>query len=215
MYSPIHRTNSILNCTGITIYGNGNTINGSKNTIYGDYNSINGNCNSVDGDDNAIHGTGNTVKGNNNVVQGNSNTVNGKGNSVIGQGNVSNGTFQVPQNGYSLVNIQNVNGVINSFNTNSIGSVGDGAVTYVAQFNKPSLSNIKKVPDEMKDEPQSVSNGEKECLICFERSIKTVIVDCGHSVYCVSCSREHASKDNATCPVCRKVITQVIRVFNQ
>lgn len=75
-------------------------------------------------------------------------------------------------------------------------------------------TKIVKVPDEMKDEPPS-QEGEKECIVCLERSIKTVIVDCGHSVYCISCAREHASKDGTTCPVCRKGITQVIRVFNQ
>jgi hypothetical protein len=65
------------------------------------------------------------------------------------------------------------------------------------------------IPDAMVDEPLMNEN-EKECVICLERSAKTAIVDCGHQCLCVTCARESNSE---TCPMCRAVITHIIRLY--
>lgn len=54
------------------------------------------------------------------------------------------------------------------------------------------------------------NENEKECVICLERSAKTAIVDCGHQCLCVTCAR---SLKDTTCPMCRIVITHIIRLY--
>lgn len=68
-----------------------------------------------------------------------------------------------------------------------------------------------KLPDAMPNEPL-LQEGEKECVICVERGIKTVITDCGHAVYCVTCARATV-KQGTLCPLCRTAVTGVIRVY--
>jgi hypothetical protein len=53
-------------------------------------------------------------------------------------------------------------------------------------------------------------NEEDLCKICFSRNIVTACVPCGHSVMCVTCSRELNEKNG--CPLCRSEITQILRI---
>ena len=68
-----------------------------------------------------------------------------------------------------------------------------------------------KLPNAMPNEPP-VKDGEKECTICMTRSIKTIIVDCGHPIYCITCARD-CVRQGTTCPVCRTPVTHVIRQY--
>jgi len=47
------------------------------------------------------------------------------------------------------------------------------------------------------------------CKICFERPIETCILRCGHLALCSKCSvgLRH-------CPICRKVITEIVRIYH-
>lgn len=67
------------------------------------------------------------------------------------------------------------------------------------------------LPQAMHDEP-AVKQDEKPCIICEERSIKTTLVECGHQVYCVTCSLA-CVKQGTLCPVCRTPIAKVIRIY--
>jgi len=49
---------------------------------------------------------------------------------------------------------------------------------------------------------------EGMCKVCFEVEVETVLGPCGHEIVCSKCA---AKLDK--CPVCRKVITRVIRVY--
>ncbi len=68
-----------------------------------------------------------------------------------------------------------------------------------------------KLPEAMINEPD-VGPGEKTCIICYERSIKTTITDCGHQIYCVSCTHSTV-KQGTLCPICRVPITKIIRIY--
>ena len=50
------------------------------------------------------------------------------------------------------------------------------------------------------------------CVVCMEKPISTVFLDCGHMLCCEICSGRTKSK-NGTCPVCRKAIRRVKNVF--
>jgi len=47
------------------------------------------------------------------------------------------------------------------------------------------------------------------CKICFEKTIDSVIVDCGHSVICMDCSKLGLK----VCPVCRQPVIKIIKLF--
>jgi hypothetical protein len=47
-----------------------------------------------------------------------------------------------------------------------------------------------------------------ECVICLDNVPQVTFIDCGHACTCVSCALLWLT-NNDTCPVCRKVVTQV------
>jgi hypothetical protein len=51
---------------------------------------------------------------------------------------------------------------------------------------------------------------DKMCRVCFDRVADTVMVPCGHSVVCDSCS----STVGGICPLCRKPIQQIVKTYN-
>jgi len=59
---------------------------------------------------------------------------------------------------------------------------------------------------------ESLRNRSEEdtdtCKICFEKTIDSVILECGHSAICMECS-----KGLRTCPICRQPILRIVKVF--
>ena len=55
------------------------------------------------------------------------------------------------------------------------------------------------------------SDSKKECVICMENPIDSVITTCGHSAVCLSCGA-HITQ----CPICRNPFTpqQIIKLYN-
>ena len=51
---------------------------------------------------------------------------------------------------------------------------------------------------------------EALCQICYEGEIDAVFYTCGHMVACLTCAR---MMQNQPCPVCRKDVRDVIRVY--
>ncbi|CDW74967.1 copine viii [Stylonychia lemnae] len=52
-------------------------------------------------------------------------------------------------------------------------------------------------------------SAQDECKICFSNKNNTVLVPCGHKCVCFECS----SKIKNICPICRKNVAQVVKVF--
>lgn len=68
-------------------------------------------------------------------------------------------------------------------------------------------TEIKKFSDELAD-----TTNENDCAICMDNQRNSVLRPCNHMVTCYSCSLVlHNRQDN--CPVCREVITDVIKIF--
>jgi len=64
-------------------------------------------------------------------------------------------------------------------------------------------------PDVEAQQPPATA-GPPECAICMDSAAATVFVPCGHMAACVECGERLAKKP---CPVCRKKIKKVQRVF--
>jgi hypothetical protein len=68
-----------------------------------------------------------------------------------------------------------------------------------------------------KEEDEDVDENLEEnlkCILCCERKINSVIIDCGHSKLCITCSRKILFEFNRACPVCRKEIKKgIIKIY--
>lgn len=51
-------------------------------------------------------------------------------------------------------------------------------------------------------------NEERVCRICWEEKVEMAFVDCGHVVACLACARQVRD-----CPVCRRTVKQVVKLF--
>ena len=53
------------------------------------------------------------------------------------------------------------------------------------------------------------------CCICLTNAIQTVILECAHSVLCLTCSRRFLEVPEAErkCPKCRAPMTKIKRIF--
>ena len=83
-------------------------------------------------------------------------------------------------------------------------------IELIRQMSLLTMKQKISLPEEEINELDT-KEGEKECIICNERCVKTVIVDCGHSILCVTCSR--TLKDKPQCPLCRVEITKIIKIY--
>ncbi|MBN3282537.1 NEU1B ligase, partial [Polyodon spathula] len=59
--------------------------------------------------------------------------------------------------------------------------------------------------------PPSSKNGE--CTVCFDQEVDTVIYTCGHMCLCNACGLKLKKQINACCPICRRPIKDVIKIY--
>ncbi|XP_076912085.1 MND1-interacting protein 1-like [Bidens hawaiensis] len=81
--------------------------------------------------------------------------------------------------------------------------------------NKPqsTIARMLNELDSLDDFDEKESGVDRECIICLKDEVSVVFLPCAHQVVCASCNEEYANKGKSTCPVCREVIDQRIRVF--
>ncbi|XP_005992563.1 E3 ubiquitin-protein ligase NEURL1B isoform X2 [Latimeria chalumnae] len=94
-----------------------------------------------------------------------------------------------------------------AFSVNRSSSASESSlVTAPSSPLNPPLSPLFLPP-----EPQSNKNGE--CTVCFDSEVDTVIYTCGHMCLCNSCGLKLKKQSNACCPICRRVIKDVIKIY--
>ncbi|XP_028906352.2 E3 ubiquitin-protein ligase NEURL1B isoform X1 [Ornithorhynchus anatinus] len=59
--------------------------------------------------------------------------------------------------------------------------------------------------------PGSGSSGE--CTVCFDSEVDTVIYTCGHMCLCHTCGLKLQKQISACCPICRRLIKDVIKIY--
>ncbi|KAM0827116.1 hypothetical protein ACQ4PT_068408 [Festuca glaucescens] len=62
------------------------------------------------------------------------------------------------------------------------------------------------------DAPGEMGDGQL-CVICFKNRRNAAFVPCGHLVCCCNCAKRVELKDEPSCPVCRRDIQYVLRVY--
>lgn len=71
---------------------------------------------------------------------------------------------------------------------------------------------IQKLPIPIPNEPPA-GRGEPVCVVCADRSVKTVLDPCGHSYMCVSCANDPQLTPN--CAICRQEWIKILRTHCQ
>ena len=73
-------------------------------------------------------------------------------------------------------------------------------------------SSIVLVRSDSQTDPTAKSNSTLVCIICMDRSRDALIRPCNHMVVCYACATLLLQR-RETCPICRKKIDDVIRVY--
>ncbi|CAI8606264.1 unnamed protein product [Vicia faba] len=55
---------------------------------------------------------------------------------------------------------------------------------------------------------------EKLCIICYDEQRNCFFVPCGHCATCYDCAQRIVNGDSKVCPVCRRLLHRVRRLFN-
>lgn len=57
------------------------------------------------------------------------------------------------------------------------------------------------------------SEEKKECVICCDSTVNTVVYTCGHACMCYECSKQIMRDRRPCCPICRARVKDIIRVY--
>ncbi|CAL8101628.1 unnamed protein product [Prunus armeniaca] len=55
---------------------------------------------------------------------------------------------------------------------------------------------------------------EKLCIICYDEQRNSFFVPCGHCATCYDCAQRIMDGENKVCPICRRLIHKVKKLFN-
>ncbi|KAJ8308799.1 hypothetical protein KUTeg_014311 [Tegillarca granosa] len=77
----------------------------------------------------------------------------------------------------------------------------------------PTLSHKGNIAPSKEDTKANPMKTDQECAICMDRIRDCLLCPCHHMVTCYDCSKMlHNRRDG--CPICRKDITEIIRVYH-
>ncbi|XP_012620952.3 E3 ubiquitin-protein ligase NEURL1B isoform X1 [Microcebus murinus] len=94
-----------------------------------------------------------------------------------------------------------------TFSVNQSSSASESSlVTAPSSPLSPPVSPVFSPP-----EPADSKNGE--CTVCFDGEVDTVIYTCGHMCLCFNCGLRLRRQARACCPICRRPIKDVIKIY--
>uniref|UniRef100_A0A8C4Q4N1 RING-type E3 ubiquitin transferase n=1 Tax=Eptatretus burgeri TaxID=7764 RepID=A0A8C4Q4N1_EPTBU len=74
--------------------------------------------------------------------------------------------------------------------------------------------SLLPLPPPTQRSEETVALGNRgECTICFERLADSVIYTCGHMCLCFECGERLRRQIHPACPICRRVIKDIIRTY--
>lgn len=77
----------------------------------------------------------------------------------------------------------------------------------------PALSHRGNVAPAQDTDEVSLPENDKDCAICMDRQRDCLLCPCHHMVTCAECSKSLLNRRDG-CPICRKEITEIIRVYH-
>jgi hypothetical protein len=83
-----------------------------------------------------------------------------------------------------------------------------GQLHFLAQSISQSMTN--RTPPVVASASQQLARSkEHDCVVCMERSINTVLLECGHRAVCTECAPQLHD-----CPICRSRILRIVRIYD-
>jgi hypothetical protein len=232
MHNHVVGNNNEIDGHNNKITGNNNRVKGSGTELAGNNNEINGATAIVRGNNNTlILANGSEVTGNENLIQGNTTNVRGNHNTVVGDHASVTGSHNIIMGRFCMT-IGPDNEVVAG--NDAVAEQPPAPYVYtpphspppppprltfasgLAQRYGPSASSQFKPKCEVppaEDEKSAVAGKEKECLICYDRAVNVVFINCGHLVSCLTCARRLTLEGKCQCPVCNQPISRVVKVF--
>ncbi|CAJ2675374.1 unnamed protein product [Trifolium pratense] len=104
-------------------------------------------------------------------------------------------------------------------NHNEVEAQGVTETQPLMQTN-PTSYGTYKFHDKKEEESDASSSSseelynEKLCIICYDEQRNCFFVPCGHCATCYDCAQRIMDGDSKVCPVCRRLIHKVRRLFN-
>jgi len=97
-------------------------------------------------------------------------------------------------------------------------AAGPDLPAYVQPLGVAAREELKRRPLELPglkaiENEASAADGEKECIVCYDRAAKVVLSPCGHSCFCVTCTRTFTAEEHAKCPMCKVEVEGCVRMF--
>lgn len=131
------------------------------------------------------------------------------------------GRVQCSQNNGSFKTLMHVDGTQQFYaffdiagRVTKLRLVGTKRASPVAE-SEQALPEPKAESEKQPEKPAAalVEESDTDCRICFENSIESVLVNCGHSLTCHDCGMKLLQSRDPQCPVCRQRIVNVIRIY--
>lgn len=66
---------------------------------------------------------------------------------------------------------------------------------------------------ELEDDQLDSMPDEEKCKICYAKKVSTIILPCLHVCMCIACSRAISVTEDPKCPICKKQMNQVSKIF--
>lgn len=63
-----------------------------------------------------------------------------------------------------------------------------------------------------KKQPSTIDQ-DKECKVCMDAVINTVLIPCGHVALCFDCATTIRAKGHKECPICRKNVESIVKTY--
>lgn len=108
---------------------------------------------------------------------------------------------------------------IASFQQNPMGlqSLPAGVPVSAASLGLSSLPQTGSMPGSAATPPPASEGGAEKkepCCICYDAPRNALIYPCGHACICYNCSRELLKQTKRICPLCRKNIRDIVKIFD-
>jgi hypothetical protein len=91
--------------------------------------------------------------------------------------------------------------------------------TYIMPFSlirkrkQAELSSTKRNSLKTSSSPTSDINSQFMCSICYQRTVRCILIPCKHMCTCNECADQIRKKLNSVCPICRQSFNEVWDVF--
>ena len=84
---------------------------------------------------------------------------------------------------------------------------------FLAALSKPPAAPAPPPIEQIIGDDQETEDESKTCCVCMSNQKRCSIQPCGHYCLCIGCANQYIQDKLTSCPVCRKEIDRITRIF--